>query len=79
MSEMDVRGDSTLGEAAAAELSSDEISIEAPEADAAEQQRSVRDREEEQRSWPRRFSLEVDPSAGINDERTVDLDEDDYR
>ena len=64
----------------AAELSSDEISIEAPEADAAEQQRSVREREEEpQRSWPRRFSLEVDPSAGINDERTVDLDEDDYR
>jgi len=71
MSEMDVRGDSSIGENA-----SDELSIEAPEADAAEQQRSLR---EEERSWPQRIPLEVDPFDAAEQERTVDLDEDDYR
>ncbi|MEV5411664.1 hypothetical protein AB0K60_22850 [Thermopolyspora sp. NPDC052614] len=68
---MDVRGDSSIGE-----TTSEELSIEAPEADAAEQQRSLR---EEDRTWPQRIPLEVDPADAAEQERTVDLDEDDYR
>ncbi|MEU8143670.1 hypothetical protein [Nonomuraea sp. NPDC048901] len=70
MSEMDVRGDDLPFD----EL--EELSIEAPEADAAEQHRDVRDAEG---GSPRETPLEVDPADAAEQYREVDLDDDDYR
>jgi hypothetical protein len=72
MSEMDVRGDFATDD----DVTPEEISIEAPEADAAEQHRLLHD---EDRKWPEVIPLEVDPADATEQERTVDLDEDDYR
>jgi len=70
MSEMDTRGDDLSYEEG-------ELSIEAPEADAAEQQRQTR---EEDRQRPRlSFPLEADPADTADQDRVVDLDDDDYR
>ncbi|GGP11763.1 hypothetical protein GCM10012278_56820 [Nonomuraea glycinis] len=70
MSEMDIRGDE--GQFAEEE----ELSLEAPEADAAEQQRLLA----EDGVHPRRETpLEVDPADAAEQDRVVELDDDDYR
>lgn len=71
MSEMDVRGDEDNFAGGA------ELPIEAPEADAAEQQRHLR--EEEDRVLRRELSLEVDPADAAEQDRVVEFDDDDYR
>ncbi|MEO3872694.1 hypothetical protein ABGB18_28100 [Nonomuraea sp. B12E4] len=68
---MDIRGD---------ERSYDdedrELSIETPEADAAEQQRELRlDFSRLRREVP----LDVDPADAAEQDRVVDLDDEDYR
>ncbi|MEV0149578.1 MULTISPECIES: hypothetical protein [unclassified Nonomuraea] len=69
MSEMDTRDDDRTFE-------EEELSIEAPEADAAEQQRSAR----EETGRPRAsLPLEADPADAADQDRVVDLDDDDYR
>ncbi|WP_405086954.1 hypothetical protein [Microbispora sp. NBC_01389] len=55
----------------------EEISIEAPEADAVEQHQLVKGAED--RRWPERVPFEADPADVTEQERTVDLDDDDYR
>jgi len=69
MSEMDVRGDEDNF------AEEGELPIEAPEADAAEQQRRLQDEEEPRRELP----LEVDPADAADQDRVVELDDDDYR
>jgi hypothetical protein len=70
MSEMDVRGDdgNFVGD--------EELSIEAPADDAAEQQRPLREEEDRLR---REFPLEVDPADAMEQDRVVEFDDDDYR
>ncbi|WP_240197604.1 hypothetical protein [Nonomuraea lactucae] len=68
MSEMDTRGDDVS-------LDVGELSIEAPEADAAEQQRQV----QEERGLRGVVPFEADPADAADQERVVDLDDDDYR
>ncbi|MFI7452463.1 hypothetical protein ACIBQX_33565 [Nonomuraea sp. NPDC049714] len=70
MSEMDIRGDE--GHFAEGE----ELSMEAPEADAAEQQRQLGEGETQAR---RETPLEVDPADAAEQDRVVELDDDDYR
>ncbi|ETK31195.1 hypothetical protein MPTA5024_36160 [Microbispora sp. ATCC PTA-5024] len=56
----------------------EEISIEAPEADAVEQRQLVRIAEDAR--WPERIPFDADPADVAEQERTVDLGEDeDYR
>jgi hypothetical protein len=55
----------------------EEISIEAPEADAVEQQQLVKVPEDNR--WPQRVPFEADPADVADQERTIDLDDDDYR
>lgn len=70
MSEMDVRGDDRP-------FDDEELPIEAPEADAAEQHRQVVDREGRGRS---ELPFDVDPADAADQDRAVDLDDDDdYR
>ncbi|GAA2210011.1 hypothetical protein GCM10009850_054700 [Nonomuraea monospora] len=71
MSEMDIRGDE--GPYADEE---GERSIETPEADAAEQQREVLQTVGRLR---RELPLDVDPADAADQDRVVDLDDDDYR
>ncbi|MGI5273651.1 hypothetical protein ACQEUU_31225 [Nonomuraea sp. CA-218870] len=69
MSEMDVRGDDdNFAEDA-------ELPIETPAADAAEQQRQLREEEEMRRELP----LEVNPADAVEQDRVVEYDDDDYR
>ncbi|WP_246473499.1 hypothetical protein [Streptosporangium becharense] len=70
MPEMDVRGD-RLHEETADGLSG-EISIETPEADAAEQRQPVRENTSE---WPRDLSPEIDPADAYEQRRTVHEDD----
>lgn len=71
MSEMDVRGDERP-------FDDDELPLEAPEADAAEQHRRLRETGEEQ---PRELPLDVDPADAAEQDRAVaeEDDDDDYR
>ncbi|MDA0637992.1 hypothetical protein OUY22_31675 [Nonomuraea sp. MCN248] len=70
MSEMDVRGDDD-------NFADDaELPIETPAADAAEQQRLLRDEEEQVR---RELPLEVNPADAVEQDRVVEYDDDDYR
>ncbi|MFC0865747.1 hypothetical protein ACFHYQ_25955 [Sphaerimonospora cavernae] len=56
----------------------EEISTEAPEADAVEQYQFVKVSEDPR--WPHRVPFEADPADVAEQERTVDLGEDeDYR
>jgi hypothetical protein len=73
MSEMDMRGESPEEND---DLGAEEVSIEAPEADAAEQQRRL---DEDDDDLPQSVPLEVDPADAIEQERAVGLNEDDYR
>ncbi|MCG5216646.1 hypothetical protein [Streptosporangium sp. KLBMP 9127] len=75
MSEMDVRGDG-LAEDALDERPPREVGVETPEADAAEQRRA--DRETDQRREDD-LPFDVDPADDAEQNRTVDLDDDDYR
>ncbi|MGW4424150.1 hypothetical protein [Streptosporangium sp. NPDC004631] len=54
----------------------EEIDIEAPEADAAEQYRLLR---EEGSEWPDHIPPDADPADATEQNRAIDLDEDDYR
>jgi hypothetical protein len=71
MSEMDIRGDDRSYEGG-----EEELSIETPEADAAEQQREIRQDETRLR---RELPLDVDPGDAAEQDRVVELDDDDYR
>jgi hypothetical protein len=73
MSEMDIRGDE--GHFAEGE----ELSMEAPEADAAEQQRQLGEGGEGGTQARRETPLEVDPADAAEQDRVVELDDDDYR
>ncbi len=73
MSELNMSGESPEEND---DLGTEEVSIEAPEADAAEQQRPL---DEDEDALPQRVPLEVDPADAIEQERAVGLDEDDYR
>ncbi|MBF8192418.1 hypothetical protein ITP53_43415 [Nonomuraea sp. K274] len=67
---MDIRGDDRSYE------EEEELSIETPEADAAEQQREIRlDNGRLRREVP----LDVDPADAAEQDRVVELDDDDYR
>lgn len=68
MSEMDVRGDDRP-------FDEDELPVEAPEADAAEQHRDLVDSADRLRDLP----LEADPADAEEQYREVELDDDDYR
>lgn len=72
MSEMDVRGD----EVQPGDETPADVHVEAPEADVAEQRRTL---QEDERKWPLRIPFDADPADVTEQERTVDLDEDDYR
>ncbi|MEU8245436.1 hypothetical protein [Nonomuraea sp. NPDC048916] len=68
MSEMDVRGDD-------GPFDERGLSVEAPEDDAAEQLREAGEGDEPR--W--RLPLEADPADTADQERVVELDDDDYR
>ncbi|MBB4918040.1 hypothetical protein ACFY19_33710 [Streptosporangium saharense] len=76
MSERDVRGEGTEDEPQE-RLLDEEIDIEAPEADAAEQHRPVR--EENDPGFPDHIPQDADTGDATEQSRPVDLDEDDYR
>jgi hypothetical protein len=71
MSEMDVRGDDRPFD------EEEELPIEAPEADAAEQYRAADG--EQRRQLGREIPLEVDPADAAEQDREVEIDDDDYR
>ncbi|MDF5755493.1 hypothetical protein [Spongiactinospora sp. TRM90649] len=77
MSEMDVRGDSLVDRALDEETSMQEIAIEIEEADAVEQHREMRAATGGR--WRQEIPFDVDPFDAADQERTVDIDEDDYR
>jgi hypothetical protein len=70
---MDMRGESP---AENDDLGAEAVSIEAPEPDAAEQQRRLGEADDD---LPQSVPLEVDPADAIEQERAVGLNEDDYR
>lgn len=80
MSEMDIRGDESpyIEEEEEGELSNEqgELSIETPEADAAEQHREMLQSRARLR---RELPLDVDPADAADQDRVVYLDDDDYR
>jgi hypothetical protein len=76
MSEMDIRPDDLDDIVETADSpEATEFDIETPEADAVEQHRSVRAGEERRERLP----FDVDPADAAEQDRVVELDEDDYR
>ncbi|MEU8400689.1 hypothetical protein AB0C28_36320 [Nonomuraea sp. NPDC048892] len=76
---MDIRGDERAyieEEEAEVPIDEGELSIETPEADAAEQQRELGAQTGRLR---RELPLDVDPADAADQDREVDLDDDDYR
>lgn len=71
MSEMDIRGDEITYDEEEGELS-----IETPEADAVEQHREMLQSVGRLR---RELPLDVDPADAADQDRVVELDDDDYR
>ncbi|GAA1518646.1 hypothetical protein GCM10009677_60100 [Sphaerisporangium rubeum] len=77
MSEMDVTGDGRPVDALdPLDDIADELETEVPEADAVEQHRGIR---ADQREWPLEIRYDVDPADAVDQEREVDLGDDDYR
>jgi hypothetical protein len=76
MSEMDLRGDSLAENAVGDENPTGEIAIETEEADAVEQHREVRESGD---PWRQEIPFDADPFDAADQQRTVDLDEDEYR
>ncbi|MEV8630230.1 hypothetical protein AB0395_01095 [Streptosporangium sp. NPDC051023] len=74
MSEMDVRGEGAEEEPD--ETLAEELDIEAPEADAAEQHRPLRDDGDD---WPDHIPQDANPADATEQSRAVGLDEEDYR
>jgi hypothetical protein len=72
MSEMDIRGDEGVYD----DEEEDQLSPETPEADAAEQQREIRQDDGRLR---RELPLDVDPADAAEQDRVVEFDDDDYR
>jgi hypothetical protein len=73
MSEMDIRPEHLDDELDRVEAT--DLDIEAPEADAVEQRLPVQSSDEHHDSVP----LEVDPADAFEQNRIVELDDDDYR
>ncbi|WP_327588904.1 hypothetical protein OHA25_19130 [Nonomuraea sp. NBC_00507] len=71
MSEMDIRGDE-----GPYDEEETEFSVETPEADAAEQEREIRQNADTLRH---ELPIDVDPGDATEQDRVVDLDDDEYR
>ncbi|WP_248963686.1 hypothetical protein [Sphaerisporangium perillae] len=77
MSEMDMGGhDVPLDALEPLDDVADELETEVPEADAIEQHLTIRD---ERREWPLEIPYDADPADAADQERVVDLGDDDYR
>lgn len=77
MSEMDVSGDTVDERALDNGKPSEDIGVEAPEADAMEQHRPITTGAG---PWPiQEIPIEADPADAADQHWQVDLDEDDYR
>jgi len=59
------------------EFAPDELDLEAPEADAAEQHHDLQERPD--RELPEAAPMEADPRDVVEQRRIVEIDEDDYR
>lgn len=75
MSEMDADADETTLDSLEP-LDDVALETEVPEADAIEQHRTV---QTDRREWPLEIPYDVDPADAADQERSVDLGEDDYR
>lgn len=71
MSEMDVRGDDDNFA-----TEDEELPVEAPAADAADQRRLIDEAEDRLR---RELPLEANPADAMDQDRVVEFDDDDYR
>jgi hypothetical protein len=77
MSEMDLTADGRPADALdPLDEMAGELDIEVPEADAVEQHRVDH---ADQREWPLEIRYDVDPADAVDQEREVDLGDDDYR
>jgi hypothetical protein len=62
-----------------ADLERSEMSLETPPEDAAEQHAALAGEDEAEPRWPRRMPFDANEADAADQERQVDLDEDDYR
>ncbi|MGW4643487.1 hypothetical protein ACWEN6_33565 [Sphaerisporangium sp. NPDC004334] len=77
MSEMDLSGrEVPLDALEPLDEVAEELRTEVPEADAIEQHLIIRG---ERREWPLEIPYDADPADAADQERVVDLDDDDYR
>lgn len=79
MSEMSEQSDHDPAPATDAEPERSEMSLETPPEDAVEQHAELSDDEESRPQWPRRIPFDADEADAADQERPVELDEDDYR